>query len=136
MKIKSKRILAVAGGLIMISSSANAALLCPPANGEFPLCYIVSTCTESGTGASGGGFSMDPGRCVGIAADPAVFEATLEDNDIAFTVTPAVVEKDRRFREDLMRSQPSIFQTIKDMKAPRGALEMKRKAPVMQRPEK
>ena len=46
---------------------ASAALLCPSPQGSgLSLCYMVSSCKENSDGsASGGGYSLDPGRCVG-----------------------------------------------------------------------
>ncbi|HHC29599.1 MAG TPA: hypothetical protein ENK80_03410 [Rhodobacterales bacterium] len=53
--------------LVIAPNVAKADLVCPNGGGSgFVFCYIISgACTENDDGsASGGGYTMDPGRCV------------------------------------------------------------------------
>ena len=101
MKSPMKTLSVMAAGLAfaaipLMATSAQASLLCPPATGEFVLCYIVNKCTENGDGsASGDGYSLDPGRCVGkkppnvqVTHSVSKFKRSMLNKNLKFFKTP------------------------------------------------
>ena len=99
----------IAGGMFLLassfamSSSASAALLCSsPQEPGLSLCYMVSSCTVAEDGsASGGGYTLNPGRCVGA----------MKKEKYPYTKSRGEFERNlhkahRKFRKVSMKARP------------------------------